>query len=372
MAEQVVAKSLDDIASMMAANTMALREAKGQPAELPNQGRADEPVTEVADETADESVVDAGATGDAGDEGTEQPVEAGGDDEQDAPEVVDDEAAETEDALEGAAENEFQINDDDLMELDEETQVSVAELKAAYLADKTIATRLAESQDNVVQTRVQHQKAIQDAEKINLAAATWMEKVVEMAAVQYVSMPDESLKTSNPGAYIEHLDAFHADQARIASSKKSLMDAAEATAAAQKEALESRRQIAVAEVQQQIPAMQNELTRKQASQEIYQSAEYYGFKAEDVNAAADSRLYRMAYDAMQYRKLMDNTARPVEERKEELTTKVQKQPRTLRSRGTTAKNRLSAKAKEQRVLKTAAKKSGSVEDVAALLAARHK
>jgi hypothetical protein len=78
----------------------------------------------------------------------------------------------------------------------------------------------------------------------------------------------------------------------------------------------------------------------------------------------------MAYDAQQYRKILANSSKTVDDIKEKVSTKVTSQTRTLRPRGTVAKDRLSAQAKTIKVLKATAKKSGKPEDVAALIAAK--
>jgi hypothetical protein len=56
---------------------------------------------------------------------------------------------------------------------------------------------------------------------------------------------------------------------------------------------------------QQIPALRSEdrAARAQASQDIIDAAAFYGFTPDEINEAADHRVFKMAYDAQQYRKL---------------------------------------------------------------------
>ena len=97
------------------------------------------------------------------------------------------------------------------------------------------------------------------------------------------------------------------------------------------------------------------------------AAAHYGFSPNEVNEAIDHRVYQMAYDAQQYRKLMSKSTK--QDTLEELAKeKVKAQTRTLRSRGTSAKNRLSAQAKKVKIVKARAKKTGRVDDVAEFIA----
>jgi len=357
-------KSLDEIAAMMAENTMKMR----KPAQVPNE------VTPDAEE-AKAVVQDEVPAGDGAVAGREEDVNVDDDNEPEvnATDADDEEGAGTVDAGADSGDDgyDLEIDDDTVFALDDETEVSFKELKARYNIDEETKT-LAETQRSATQEAlVTRQKAVEDSEKARRAATAVFEHFQNIIATPQVSKPDESLKTSNPAQYIQHLEYYNQDQARIRDQQADLHKAFDQHLEAEKEIKNNLRAQMINKLTEVLPALKSSdaKVKQAASQDIIQAARHYGFKDEEVNEALDYRLYQMAHDAQQYRKIMEksgNQATTEEEKK----TRVKNQTRTLRPRGTTAKNRLTAKAKRVKAVKTKAQSTGRVDDVADFIAAQ--
>ena len=357
-------KSLDEIAAMMAENTMKMR----KPAQVPNE------VTPDAEE-AEAVVQDEVPAGDGAVAGREEDVNVDDDNEPEvnATDANDEEGAGAVDAGADSGDDgyDLEIDDDTVFALDDETEVSFKELKARYNIDEETKT-LAETQRSATQEAlVTRQKAVEDSEKARRAATAVFEHFQNIIATPQVSKPDESLKTSNPAQYIQHLEYYNQDQARIRDQQADLHRAFDQHLEAEKEIKNNLRAQMINKLTEVLPALKSSdaKVKQAASQDIIQAARHYGFKDEEVNEALDYRLYQMAHDAQQYRKIMEksgNQATTEEEKK----TRVKNQTRTLRPRGTTAKNRLTAKAKRVKAVKTKAQSTGRVDDVADFIAAQ--
>ena len=373
-------KSLSDIADMLAQQTLSMRgqtpnevndnddnsESEADAANLdPSNRRTDEEHAEHLEDT--DELGDGGGTDDELDEGreeedTQESSEDGGDEEEN--DTLDADAND-------ADQLEFEIDDTDVMELEDGTQVTIADLKRVYQADETITQAVQEQQEATTEALTMRARAQEDANKAQGAVNAMLKHVVDVVTAPLISKPDPSLKTSNPEQYIKHLDAYQQDQERIQAAQQDLAGAVEAFSTQQAELIEARKKDEMGILVSKLPALQKQETRAQASQDILDAASYYGFSPEEVNNAIDHRVYQMAHDAQQYRKLISASGKEeVDLTLEKAKTKV-RQTRTLRSRGTTAKSRVSGQAKRVLKAKKAAIASGGKpKDVAAFLAAK--
>ena len=370
-------KSMQDIADMLAANTMKMRRQT-----TPNEGNTPEgaPVDETDDagETdaldLDTGVGDSDESDDASGTALDDSAGTGDDDdageeEENARESDDDD---NDDALDDqdADQATFEIDDDDLLELDDGTQVSIAALKEVFKADETIAQAVEQQKEATNEALTMRARAQEDTAKAQGAINAMFKHVVDVVAVPLVPPPNEADKQNNPQQYIRHLDAYQQDQQRIQQAQQDLAGAVEAYSQQQTEFVEARKKEEMNVLISKIPALQSAKTRPQASQDILDAASFYGFSPDEVNNAIDHRIYQLAYDAQQYRKLMKATGKDeVDLTLEKAKTKV-RQTRTLRSRGTTAKTRVSGQAKRVLKAKTRAQSTGKAKDVAAFLAAK--
>lgn len=368
-------KSMQDIASMLADNTMKMR---GAEIATPNEVNEDDdgaPETtdlDTGDSGNDEHIADADDVGIAADDVDalgEDDDHSGNEEETGGTVDEDDPNAEPQQA-DNLDVEEFEVSDDDLVELSDELQVSIGDLKKVYQADENLAARVQEQEVATNEALTMRAKAQHDTEQATGAINAMFKHILDIAAQPLISAPDEALKATDPARYIQHLEAFNNDKQRITETQDMLTNALGEYTTQTKQLKENRKQQEIQILATKIPAMQKAETRPQASKDILDAATHYGFKPEEVNDAIDHRIYLMAYDAQQYRKLMSQTNKEeVDLTEEKARTKV-RQTRRLRSRGTNAKSRLSGQAKRLRVLKTKAQSSGKPADVAAYMAAK--
>lgn len=372
-------KSMSEIAELLATNSMAMRGVSETPNEVEQDVEEDDTVDEGAPETVDVADGDDSAVESDADDDEEGAAVHDGDDSADSDpeaEVDEDEDEDDDGADDDAAPEtlEIEYDDDDLVELGEDT-VSLGDLKAAYMADKN-SVKTAKAQAEALQeaSRVRA-KIVEDAQYAQGALNEVLRQITEAVLPANIAKPDPSLRSTNPQEYLRQLDIYEENVAHSESIQQNLTSAFDAYKQHAQDQIKKRQALAIQQLNHHLPALQSESTRKQAAQDILSAAKHFGFTDEEVNIAGDHRLYLMAYEAAQYRKIMANSStdpEDVEERqaKKEKAKKKVRQTRTLRSRGTTAKNRLSNKAKQLRVLKQKAQASGRSEDVAAYLIAQ--
>lgn len=357
MAEQQVGKSLDEIAALMAANRRAMA----------GDTDEDQTATQLGDDdddadSAEQPDEDVGAE-------VRDDQDAGADDADDE-DQDDDEAGADEDEGEADDEPDFELDDDTLVEIEGlDEPVSFKQLKDVYQADKTLPERLQAIEATYTEVAQTRSKTLEEGQKVADAMQAVIKAVDSVIAQPLVSEPDARLRTSNPEKYWQHYDAYQQDQQRIKDSRQAVLDALDAHSNHMKEYHENSKQHAMAVLAQKIPALKDEGTRTEASKDILDAAEFYGFSKDEVNAAADARIFAMAYDAQQYRKLKQAGSK-----KEDTVTKIKKkvgqQPKVLRSKNTSAKDVASTAQKRIKVLQSRAAKSGKPEDVAAFMSAR--
>lgn len=372
--DQPVAKSLDDIAALLAENSRnpALRRkddvSKPMPAEVTDTRSIEERRAAAAEEAAaaEAEEVELEATEE---ETTAEEAHAAEEATQLGDETEHDESQE-EAPQEAADDGELEIDDDDQLELDDGALVSIKELKQVYKADAVKLTAVQEAETMRTEARETLERATHQAAQTQQFANAMTEHMVQIVEQPLVSPPEESLKASNPGLYIQQLDAFQQDQQRIASARDAVSGAIGQFQQQQEIMQREKKTQAIRDLQQLVPQLQNEGTKLQASKDILEAGEYFKFTPEEINNAADARIYQMAYYAKQYLKMVEQSGTEPE-RVEEVKTQV-KRTRRLRSSGTTAQTRQTTAQKQARVLKSRAQKSGKVDDVAAFIASKRR
>lgn len=377
---QRVGKSLDEIAQILANNTMARMEGRTKP--KPNEVSNAKPKPAAPVQSKDDAVsVNPGSVNDDGADADDLPLfDATGNvdpaTEVDGQGAGDEGSEELDNALGTLPDDEddgtFEIEDDTLIafEDDEDNPVSLADLKKVYRADKDKLQLTEAQQQATQQALIERAKAQEDSQKARQAIEAVFSHFDRVISQPLFAAPDQSLKTTDPARYIAQVEAYQQDQQRIADTKQQLLEAFGAHAQQQETLIKNRKAHEIAVLADKLPALKDPLKRKQASQDILDAATHYGFSSDEVNNAIDHRVYQMAYDAQQYRKIMSQSTKSAETLMETAKTKVQSQTRTLRSRGTNANTRLSAKAKQLKVLKAKASKSGDPKDVADFIAAK--
>ena len=349
--EQPKAKSLDEIAALMAQNTMEMR------------GMTDE-----AEQPSTEDIVedDAEEIQNTEPEQGHSAVEEADDDEQSDPEVDGDDE---EDPQLGDELEDLILQDDDLVFIDDDTEMTFAELKSFATADKTIAEKAKEQSEAAIEAVRIRDQARHDSEKIVAAAKKVMELAGDNLVQELVSKPDPA-QYNNMEDFRRHQQAYEQDQTRVQTAKQALLDVVEQHRKDTEEAHEQRKAEEFALLHQKVPALasQDKAVKAAASQDILDAAAFYGFSKADVDLAADHRLFQMAYDAQQYRKTLQPATKE-EVTMEKKIDKARRRARTLRSGGTSAKMRQTTKARHVKSTKEAAEKRGSVENVANFIVA---
>lgn len=359
-------KSLSDIAALMEANRKQMRGEETQlgdddtdidDAELVDEEELDED-DEAEEETQEEEEDDEGGVGPDDD-----------DDEADEDDAESDEQDEDEDDEQG--ELELEIDEDTLVELEgEEEPVSLKQLKEVYQADKTIADKIKQTEATYLEATQERAKALEDGNKAKEALTNLVKAVDQIIAQPLIQKPNEAIKSTDPARYWQQYEAFQQDQQRIQQSRQAVLNALNAHTQQVEEVRKNFKLREMAVLAQKLPALRDEKTKAQASRDILEAAAAYGFTPEEVEAAGDHRIFQMAYDAQQYRKLKSLGKEEKEERTTKIKQKISQQPKVLRSKGTSAKSRASAAEKRVKVLKARATKTGRPDDVAAFMASR--
>jgi len=371
------AKSLDEIAAMMAENSLKMRgnaPAPRRPSNTPSEPVAGEQPdgSTITDDTDEQPVAD-----------DDTNVDTDADDNTSADDLIDDteqaepepDTAETDEQPDDQPdESELEIDDDTVFQLDDETSVSFADIKKVYTANKDQIELVEKQREATQQALVERQRATEEVNAAKQAAMAVFSHFESLVATPMVSAPNDALKRSDPQRYIQHLDAYNQDQQRIAQNRRDLQEVFNKHVESEKEVQSNLRKQVVERIPELVPQLKSpdENVRREASQDILDAVSAYGFSEAEVNSATDPRLYQMAYEAQQYRKIKAATqsGKTPSTDKKEKATKVSNQTRTLRPRGTTAKQRLSAKAQRVKSVKAKATKSGSVDDVADYIAAK--
>lgn len=361
-------KSLDEIAAMMAENSMKMRSI---PEPQPNE------VTDV-DEDRQDTPTNAPVSDEAEghNQGDQYDEPAVADDDSSAGDVSEDQSSDdSDDAAQNADDNVddgvFTVEDDTVFQLDDETEVSFADLKKVYHAEKETAALLQKQEEAAQEALAERRRASEEVDSARRAAVAVFQHMEQLVATPMFDRPPESLKSSDPQKYIRLLDAFTQDQQRIVENRKALEQVFEQQLTEEKKVKESLKKQVIEQLPKLVPALASDdpEVRGTASRDILSSAKHYGFSDEEINEAVDPRLYQMAYDAEQYRRIMSGSkAKPAPTSEKEKQKTVQRQARTLRSGSSTAKSRQTAKARVIKQAKAAAKKSGKVDDVANLIA----
>jgi hypothetical protein len=387
--DKPVVRTLDDIAALMASNREKMQ-ADGhypslnkKPSQTRTQTQSQPQPNEVGDTDEDQlddrqedQQDDDGADDFDGDtDATAGDREEGGDDAAADSDQAADDAEDSEEQSEAGADaqqaEEFSIDDDDLIEIEGlDEPISFKDLKEAYTADKSTVAHVQETRKAMEEAVAVRRAAVEDSQKVHTAMKDLVDGIDQIMSMPLVEMPSASLKASNPAQYIAQMDAYQADQQRIQQSRSTVLNALDAH---RKQAEETHKRLKTQEFNRlmaTLPVLKSEdaLVRKQAGSDILAAAKHYGFTEQDIDSAADHRLFLMAYDAAQYRKLTGKSTEEKEEDRAKIVRRITSKPKVLRSRG--SKPRTLAAEKQVKTIKNKASKTGKPEDVAAFMRAK--
>lgn len=366
--------SMDELAALMASNREQMREAGKYPSlKKTSPNKVNEEVDDTPDDNdvedvSSEDIDDGVSLHDADNVGVEDDTDQSSSDEADSMDAADVEDAESDDAL---AQAEFEINDEDLIEIEGlDEPVSFKKLKDVYQADKTVVNRVEQTEIEYNRATETYQKAVEDSERVHNAMTALIKGIDSIMTQPLVSKPSDALKKSNPQQYISHLEAYEQDQQRINDSRNTVLQALDEHRKQSEEAHKNLKIQEIGRLREKLPALKNPETTKQASMDIIAAAQYFGFTPEEINKAADHRLFLMAHMAQQYMKLKGLSKEEKEERTTTIKRRIASQPKILRSKGT--QPRASAQVKQVKKIKNVATQTGKPKDVAAFMAANRR
>lgn len=346
-----VAMSMDDVAAMMIVK--------------PSAKEAERPVIPAqADDAEDQA-----ETVEEGEELADTETE--GDDQEAAEEVPQSgESDEAEPQDEDGADPEYvDIRDDDTIEVmidgKRETR-TIAELKKAASGEGAIEKRLQEATEL---RKTAHSQATAMLERLysdETKIKTALSSLDDVLFVPMVPAPPAGLKERDPAAYVRHLDAYETDQKRLKKAKEA-RDAKVAELEAQRaQRLEQYGKAAAAVIAKEIPELVDPKQGPAMLERLATTAKAYGYSEHEIAAALDPRMFVLVRDAMRYRAMVDRS-KERKVTKDDLSQQLNKAPRKLRSGNTTARTVAATKAKVQQAAVDRAKKTGSVDDIAAMI-----
>jgi len=265
------------------------------------------------------------------------------------------------------------VADDDMIEVKVDGKVktfTIAQAKKALSGEGAIEARLKEATET---RKAAHAERTMFLDQFAMAQSSLVNTLTSVEDVMFqpaVKRPDAALRQSNPTAYLQHLEAYEADQARVNEGKKQF----KAVMTKQQEALQkdvaAYRADQAAKIVEAIPQLGEPTTAQPLMSEMARLAiEHYGYSQNEIQMASDHRMYRMMYDALQYRKLLAGGKKVDKERDFDAGKQKDKRPRVLRSGTTSTARKTSAvkQAERAKEVTTNARKTGKVADVAQTL-----
>lgn len=261
------------------------------------------------------------------------------------------------------------IQDDDTFEvkIDGETVTrTIGDAKAALSGEGAIQKRLKAATLEKQETAQLRLTGLQDLEQKRTEFNNFVQTFDGVLFKPVVAPPDESLRASDTTAYLEQSDAYKADQQRIANGRAQLVQSIQEQ---QKQQLNNLRQLQQEQgviLTEKLPGLQDKEQALIIQKDISSSAEHYGFSPAEVSMVADHRIFLMAHDAAQYRKLKSKA----KSKGQVLDLKTNVRPaRKLRSSANVSRKRTLAtqSAKASKTAINRARETGKVDDVVATI-----
>lgn len=289
-------------------------------------------------------------------------LDEGNDDEDDAGEAGDD------DAELGA--DEFDIRDDDILEVKidgEYQQRSIADAKKALSGEGAIDKRLKDATEERKAAQAERSVQVEKFSQDNQTLIDTMSQIHGVVFKPQVAKPNPQLRQSNPQAYLQQEDAYKADQLRVSEGTQQLQQLVQQRQEAQQASMNAYRSQEAAALMKALPALADPETAKVLLPKMAQFAmDNYGYTTEEIQNASDHRMYKMMHDLMKMNDARDPLKRKASTVKN-LEGQEKKRPRMLRSGGGARKT--AARAQTEQAARTAkvARQTGKVTDVAQTL-----
>lgn len=260
----------------------------------------------------------------------------------------------------------IEVSDDDLIEVKVDGEVKLAtlrELKNAFGGEGAIKQRLDAANEEREGARAARAEIVKEGETAKQAMIAVIQQLDTMLHKPSIPLPDESLKQSNPRAYLQQLDQYQQEAASLEQSRQQLVQAFQHHSQQVEKQMEQQRQAEARLLAENFKPIQSEATRGAAAKDIKDAISHYGFSDEDMKGVIDHRIYMMAYDAMQFHKLTAKGQTQLGELKE----KAERKARTLRTKATPRRRKSNQVEKQGRILRDKARQTGKSDDVAAFM-----
>ena len=311
--------------------------------------------------TTDEDTLDAASTDDTLGTGTGEDEDDGILDEDDESlEASDDATDEEEDAKDDEDPEIIELTDDYTLEVtvDGETrQVTLGDLKQNFSGEGAIDKRLQEATE-ARKAATAERAAVQqelDTGRQNLVRAFQM--FDEMMFQPSVSAPDERLRQTNPQEYLLQETAYRNDQASLGQRRAEVKKALDAYNAREAQNLQQKRAENSQKLLEKMPELRDPEKAKVVEELILEGVRHYGFSEQEISEAYDERMFRMAHDAAQFRRMKAG-------QQVQPAPQTQKTKKVLKPSPSGAVKQATAKARKAKAALEQARKSGKAEDIA--------
>lgn len=261
------------------------------------------------------------------------------------------------------------IQDDDTFEVKVDGEVvtrTIGDAKAALSGEGAIQKRLKAATLEKQATAQDRLNGLQDLEQKRTEFNNYVQSLDTLLFKPHVALPDESLRSEDVAAYLDQTDRYNADQQRISTGRVQLAHDIQEQRKQQASNLKQLQMEQGVILTEKLPGLLDNEKSPAIHRDIASSIEYYGFTPEEASVVADHRLFLMAYEAAQYRKLKSKSA----SKKDILDVTTNVRPaRKLRSGSNTSRKRMVATrtAKVNKRVMDRARETGKADDILATI-----
>jgi hypothetical protein len=252
----------------------------------------------------------------------------------------------------------------------ETVEVSLAELKRAYALGGATMNRLNEAtqarntarEEGLAEAQQQAAQILAHAQQQAEALRQVYEQHGQALFAPRVAQPDPAMQQTDPLGYLNAANAYRDDQDRIAREQAELQEVNAQAETIRQQRVAYAKQVEAQKLRSKIPALADAEKAQAYSQVVYEGARGVGFSDEEIAQGVDHRLYMMAAKAAAYDRLRGGkqTTTPGKRRVARRAMKPGGGQTTKRVKRTINKQR-------QEKARDRARKTGTVEDVAATL-----
>jgi hypothetical protein len=259
------------------------------------------------------------------------------------------------------------VTDEDLIEVTIDGKVefrTIGDAKKALSYEGAAAGRLKDATLMRQQAETVQREGMLELEAKREQFTAFVGQLDELLFQPSVSPPDESLRQSDPQAYLAQVDAKKADDARIATGRATLTQNIQNQNQQQADnfaAYQTREAQVLAE---KLPILVDKEKGPEAQQHLLAAARHYGITPAEMAKIGDHRLFLIAYDGYKYAQLKQKAQ---SKGKTLVVNKDQRPARKLRSGIARTKLATVQATKTSKAQNARARETGKVDDVLATI-----